>query len=107
MGVRAVFRYGEKTYSVGDLKVREVEKLEEILGQPFAEFRPFGNMRHKLAYMAVFLGRDFPPEEVERIIDETTLEAVGEMWDLVDDDLPEAYENGIPFSEGGPSTASS
>jgi hypothetical protein len=105
---RAVFRYGGKTYRVSSLKLREVEQIEEILGAPYTEFRPFGIMRHKLAHMAVFLGRDFPPEEVERIIGDLDLEAVRDMWDIVEDeDLPEVYENGVPLSEGGPSTASS
>ncbi len=107
MSVRAVFLHDGTTYSVGDLKLREVEVIEEIAGAKYVDLRPFSNMKHKLAYMAVFLGRDHPPEEVERIIDEITLEEVASMWDVVDDDLPEVYDNGIPLPEGGPSTASS
>jgi hypothetical protein len=107
MAKKAVFRYDGKTYSVNELKLREVETIEQIIGVPYSEFRPFGVMAHKLAHMAVFLGRDHSPEEVEQIIADITLEQVYDMWDVEDTDLPEVYENGIPLPEGEPSTPSS
>ncbi|GAC1373706.1 MAG: hypothetical protein NVSMB4_00530 [Acidimicrobiales bacterium] len=104
MSPRPVFVYDGVTHHVGSLKVREVEGLETLLGCRYVEITPLGTMRHKLAMMTVFLGRTRTEAEVEQIITDLNLDQVDDMWDVVDDDLPDSYEDGIPNLEGGPST---
>jgi hypothetical protein len=107
MALRPVFTYDGVPHRVGTLKVREVESLEVTLGCRYVEITPLGNMRHKLAMMAIFLGRDRSEAEVEQIISDIDLRSVDEMWDLQEDDLPDSYEDGIPNRGGEPSTVTS
>lgn len=104
MAYRFVFTYEDKPYTYGSLKVREIEALETTLDCRYVELSPFTTMRHKLAIMAVFLSRDHSEAEVATIIDGLDLEAVGEMWDVVEDDLPDEYEDGLPLAEAATST---
>lgn len=104
MASRPVFVHEGVRHHVGSLKVREVESLEKVLGCRYVEITPLGNMRHKVAMMAVFLGRTRSEAEVASIIDDLDLDTVEAMWDVEDDDLPDQYEDGIPNTVGEPST---
>jgi hypothetical protein len=105
--MRDVFTYGDKKYAAGDLTLREVERIEKIVNTKYLFLEPQSNMGHKIAYMSVFLLRDHPIEEVERIISTTKLAQIEAMWALEDDDLPDMYANGIPSPVGGRSTLTS
>lgn len=102
--MRFVFTYEDKTYTYGSLKVRDFEALEELLEVPYVEMRPFTVMKHKLAIMAVFLRRDFDDAKVAEIIEGLDLDTVQGMWDIVEDDLPTEYEDGLPKAEAATST---
>lgn len=104
MAYRVTFTYGDKTYAYGSLKVREIEALEDLLEAPYVEHRTLANMKHKLAYMAVFLRRDFDEAKVVQIIDDLDLDAVQDMWDIAEDDLPTQYEDGLPLAEAATTT---
>lgn len=104
MGYRFTFTYEEKTYTYGSLKVREIEALEDLLDTRYVEIAPFTTMRHKLAVMAVFLRRDHTEDEVAAILEGLDLDAVQGMWDVVEDDLPDVYEGGVPLVEADTST---
>lgn len=119
MAFHVTFTYEGKTYPLGSLKVRDIEALEDLLATttydangrvtgkqplPYVEHRVLTTMRHKLAYMAVFLGRDYPEEKVAEILDGVDLDAIGSMWDIVEDDLPNEYEDGLPLAEAATST---
>lgn len=104
MAYRFEFKYQDATYTYGSLKVREIEALEDLLDTPYVEIRPFTTMKHKLAVMAVFLRRDYDEAKVLEIIDGLDLEAVQGMWDIVEDDLPTEYEDGLPLAEAVTST---
>jgi hypothetical protein len=101
---RFTFTYEDKTYAYGSLKVREIEALEDLLDCRYVEIAPFTTMRHKLAIMAVFLKRDHTDDEVATLIEGMDLDAVQGMWDVVEDDLPSEYEDGIPLAEADTST---
>ncbi len=96
MPSRPVFTFEGHRYSVGDLRVREVEALEVTLGCRYGEILPFAVMGHKLAIMAVMLKRDRSDEDVIKILNDLTLDATDKMWEMVDDDLPETYTDGVP-----------
>lgn len=104
MGYRVTFTYGDKTYTLGSLKVRDIEALEALLDAPYVEHRTLATMKHKIAYMAVFLRRDYDEAKVAAIIEDLDLDTVQGMWDIVDDDLPNEYEDGLPLAEAATST---
>jgi hypothetical protein len=104
---RLVFTCEGRRYHTGDLKIREVEELERLLGVDYTALRALGVMRHKIAVMAVLLRRDHAEDVVEKILGDLTLDAVEAMWTVEADDLPTVYEDGLPLPGGEPSTSSS
>lgn len=106
-GVRPLLTYGGVKYRVGDLKVRQLEDLERLLGCNYVDVHPLSVMRHKLAVMAVMLAADHTEDQVAAIIDGLSLDQVDALWTVAPDDLPEIYESGIPLAGGGHPTPTS
>lgn len=102
-----VFTYDTVEYHVADLTLAEAQDLEEKLGIVWGQLAPVMRAKHRLALMAVFLRRDHSEDEVAKILDTVTLFETEKMWRVVELDLPDSYENGIPLAEGGPSTPTS
>ncbi len=91
------FTFEGDTFDTGSLLVREVEALETRLGVRYIELRPMASMRDKLAIMATFLLRTRSEEDVAKILNDITVDAVETMWDVAPaDDLPEFYQDGMP-----------
>lgn len=102
-----VFRHGGRTYPMGDMRVAELEEVERVLGVNYVDIRPLASMRHKVAIMTVLLRRDHDEEAAAAIIGALTNAEAEAAWSVEPDDLPEAYEAGIPLAGGGPSTPTS
>jgi hypothetical protein len=106
MALRPIFTWEGRKYHVGQLKVTEIEDMENTLGCRYVELMPLGTMRHKIAFMRVFLGHDHEPDVVAKILDDMTLAETDKCWGVEEDDLPEMYEDGVPTA-GEPSTVTS
>lgn len=104
MAYRVGFKYEDKSYFVGDLAVAEVEKLEVELGVQYSQISVLGNMRHKRAFMSALLARDYSSDKVDAILAGMTLDEAERAWMPIKDDMPVAYEDGVPLVEGEPST---
>jgi hypothetical protein len=105
--VRPTFCYDDQRFHVGDLKVTEVEALEKQLGCRYVEIYPLGTMSHKVALTRMFLARSHPPDVVDKIVADLTMDQVDKMWTIEEDDLPEIYEDGLPLEVGERSTPTS
>lgn len=101
---RICFEYDGKKYFVGDLTVADVEALEAELGIPYSEIRVLGNMRHKRAFMRALLSTDHTADKVDAILAGLTLDQAEQCWKTVKDDMPVAYEDGVPLTPGEHST---
>ncbi len=102
-----IFTYDTVEYHVGDLTLAEAETVEETLSIGWGQLAPVARAKHRLALMAVFLRRDHSEDEVAKILGTLTLYETEKMWRVVELDLPDSYENGIPLAGGEPSTPTS
>jgi hypothetical protein len=100
-------RYDGNLLRSGDMTGREVVDLERALGVGYLDIRPGSNVAHRMAMLAVFLRREHDEAETEKILDGLSLRDLDRMIEVVEDDLPTLFEDGIPKEEAEVTTRTS
>lgn len=103
-----VFTYEGVDYWVDDLTLAEAMEVEAKCGD-WPEWQPIRNLRLAFTIMTVFLRRTMSEDDVATIIGGLSKRACRAMWDFREEEMPAAFENGVPVPKavGEPSTPTS
>lgn len=96
-----------RKYNTDELSVSEAIELEKTLGKTWRELNPLGSAEEFQAFASICLRRDHPMEQAAKIAAELPLSVALKAARWVEDDRPDAYEDGSPKGEAEPSTISS
>ena len=107
MTQQLALRWDGVVHRTDGLKGREVAELEQALGVPYGQIQPARFMGHRLAVLAMFLRRTMSAEAVEQALADLDISALDDLLEVVDDDLPGAFEDGLPKAGDEPSTGGS
>lgn len=89
---------GEK-WSTDDLTLDEAIAIEKVTGRGWTTINPFRSGEDCKAIMVAFLTRTRGADESARLVGALTLRQVLDSVDVVADDLPNLYEDGLPLGE--------
>ncbi len=96
-----------KSFTTDDLTLGEAEQVEKATGESWLTMNPLRSALHCKAIIVAYLSRDHTPEEADAIATALTVKQATEAVEVVEDDLPDEYEDGIPKEEEGLTTQSS
>jgi hypothetical protein len=101
------------TFLTDDLTMAEAIQIEKDTRHTWANINPFRSADDCKAIMVAFLSRPVDKgglgsrDVATAKVDNMSVKQVLEAIDVVSDDLPESYKDGLPLGEpDGPSTAS-
>lgn len=94
-----------ESYLTDDLTLDEAIAIEAATGHSWVDVNPFRSAEDCKAIMVAFLARTAGADEARRRVGALSLKAVMSSVDVVPDDLPDAFEGGLPLAEAAPSTA--
>lgn len=95
---------GDQTWRTDDLTLDEAIRIEKATGRSWMQINPFVSAEDCKAIMVAFLAREMDAVVAETKVGTLSLREVLDSVDLVKDDLPDEYVDGLPKVEGGPST---
>lgn len=99
--------FGDQKWRTDDLTLDEAIGIEKVTGRSWMQVNPFVSAEDCKAIMVAFLSREMDGQAAEAKVGALSLGEVLDSINLVKDDLPDEYADGIPKGEGGPSTAGS
>lgn len=99
--------FGDRTWRTDDLTLDEAIGIEKAVGRSWMQINPFQSAQDCKAIIVAFLTREMDGPAAEAKVGALSLREVLESVDLVRDDLPDLYQDGLPKAEGGPSTTGS
>lgn len=92
------------SWLVDDLTLDEFGLIEEELGATWVRFNPLMSSKHARAALVAFVGRSVGSDEAAKKVGALSLKEAVACFEVVTDDLPEMYEDGIPKAEGATAT---
>lgn len=95
------------TYNTDQLRLADAVELEKVLGRTWQELNPLRSAEEFQAFALICLRQDHPADQAAKIVDELPLGAALAAARWVGDDLPDAYEDGLPKVAGERSTITS
>lgn len=96
--------FGGQKWRTDELTLKEAIAIEKVTGRSWMVINPFQSAEDCKAIMVAFLSRDMDPGAAEQKVDALPLREVLDSVDVVKDDLPDVYEDGLPKAEGEDST---
>lgn len=96
-----------RKYNTDELSVTEAIELERTLGKTWRELNPLGSAEEFQAFAAICLRRDHPVELAAKIVAELPLSVALKAARWIEDDRPDAYEDGSPKAGADRSTITS
>jgi hypothetical protein len=99
--------FGGQNWRTDDLTLDEAIKVEEVTGRSWMEINPFRSAQDCKAIVVAFLSREMDAKAAEAKVGGLSLREVLDSVDVVKEDLPDLYQDGIPKEGDGPSTTGS
>lgn len=96
--------FGGQTWRTDELTLKEAIGIEKATGRSWMLINPFQSAEDCKAIMVAFLARDMAPDVAETKVDGLSLREVLDSVDVIKDDLPDVYQDGLPKAEGEDST---
>lgn len=96
-----------RVFRTDDLTLAEAAEIEKATDTSWLRLNPFGSANHCLAILTAFLARDRGQEEAAKIISAMPVGDALDCLELVEDDKPTSYTDGLPKAEGAPETSGS
>ncbi len=90
-----------------DLTIDEAVAIEKATGTSWLYLNPLRSGETFRAMAVAFLRRTKTPAEAEAIVGKLGLRDAIAAVKVVEEDLPDEYEDGLPKAEGDPSTPTS
>lgn len=97
----------DQRYLTDDLSLNEAIAVEEATGESWVYINPFRSAKHCKAIMVAFLARQMTAEEAKAKVEALSLDDAFSAIKVVDDDLPDEFEDGLPKAGDEPSTPTS
>jgi hypothetical protein len=79
-----------------DLTLDEMVVVEEECGATWVRFNPFLSSKHARAGLVAFVARSIGRDEAARKVGALSVKEAVACFEVVPDDLPEVFEDGIP-----------
>lgn len=98
---------GDRKWRTDDLTLDEAIGIEKTTGRSWMQINPFVSAEDCKAIMVAFLGREMDSGSAEAKVGALSLREVLNSVELVKDDLPDQYVDGLPKGEVGPSMTGS
>jgi hypothetical protein len=98
---------GDRHWRTDDLTLDEAIGIEKATGRSWMQINPFQSAQDCKAVMVAFLTREMDVGAAEGKVGSLSLREVLDSVELIKDDLPTQYVDGIPKAEDGPSTTGS
>ena len=95
------------SWLLDDLTLDEFAVIEDEVDVTWVRFNPLVSSKQARAVLTAFLARSIGHEEAARKIGVLSIKEAAACFEVVREDLPEVYEEGLPKEEAGPSTAGS
>lgn len=92
------------SWLVDDLTLDEFGRIEEEVGATWVGFNPLISSKHARAALTAFVGRTVGMDEAVKKVGALSIKEAVACFEIVPDDLPQIYENGLPKAEGGTGT---
>lgn len=99
--------FAGESWLLDDLTLDEFGLIEDEVAVTWIRFNPFLSSKHARAALTAFLARTMGPEEAARKIGGLSIKEAAGCFEVVPEDLPDVYEEGLPKEEAGPSTSGS
>jgi hypothetical protein len=99
--------FGDQSWRTDDLTLDEAIGIEKITNHSWMQINPFVSAEDCKAIMVAFLSREMDPSAAETKVGSLSLREALNSVEIVKDDLPDLYQDGIPKAGAGPSTAGS
>lgn len=99
--------FAGETWLTEDLTLDEFGKIEDDLGATWVRFNPLLSSKHAKAALVAFLTRSIGEEAASKKIGALSLKEAVACFEVVPDDLPDMYEDGVPKAEGATETGGS
>lgn len=96
-----------REYNTDDLTLDECIALEKELDRSWVAIVPLRSATDCRAVMRAFLLRDRSPEEADAFLSKLSAGKALRSVNVVDSDLPDEYEDGLPKAEGESETTTS
>lgn len=100
-------RFGDQKWRTDDLTLDEAIAIEKATGRSWVQINPFQSARDCKAIIVAFLAREMDLVAAEAKVGALSLREVLDSVNVVGDDLPDQYADGIPKGEDGPSMTGS
>lgn len=105
MAIRVTF--AGDSWLTDDLTLDEFVLIEEQTGASWVRFNPFISSKHARAALAAFVARTVGQDEAEKKVGALSIKEAVACFEVIKDDLPDLYEDGIPKAEGDTATPGS
>ena len=99
--------FGDQKWRTDDLTLDEAIAIEKVTGRSWMQINPFASAEDCKAIIVAFLGREMDEQAAAAKVGALSLGEVLDSINVVKDDLPSEYADGLPKEEGGPSTGGS
>lgn len=99
--------FGDRQWRTDDLTLDEAIGIEKVTGRSWMQINPFQSAQDCKAVMVAFLAREMDTLAAETKVGTLSLREVLDSVELIRDDLPDQYVDGLPKAEAGPSTTGS
>ena len=99
--------FGGDSWRLDDLTMDEFGAIEDETGASWLRFNPFLSSKEARAALTAFVARTIGPEEAARKVGALSIKEAAGCFEVVDDDMPVVYEEGLPKGEAGPATPGS
>lgn len=91
---------GDQKWRTDDLTLDEAIGIEKVTGRSWMQINPFRSAEDVKAILVAFLSRTMDPAAATAKIGGLSIQEVLDGVDVVKDDTPDMYEEGIPKAEG-------
>lgn len=99
--------FGDQTWRTDELTLNEAIGIEKVTGRSWMLINPFQSAEDCKAIMVAFLARDMDADAAEDKVGALSLREVLDSVDVVKDDRPDVYEDGLPKAADDPLTTGS
>jgi len=99
-----IITYNDEEFSTDNLSIEEAEAIETALGITWFEMNPARSAGQFKVVTAVFLARTRDETEAAKTAAAITVGEARKAVRWEKDDMPDAYEEGLPKAEGVPGT---
>lgn len=95
-----------RTYSIEDLTLAEANAIDQATGETWGWRNPLSSPTKAVTILELLLARTLGKEEAKAKAEAMTITEAFDAFDVVDDDLPDTFVDGIPKAEDAPTTPS-